>query len=142
MTARSPDEVLIVEDDFDVRRALAGILGDQGCELATAANGEEALAHIDRAGMPGLIVLDLMMPVMDGWTFGEQFSGAGLHGDEVSIIILSGFPSPSDTDLPGRVRHVAKPIRAGALQGMVKDELARVRSELPNTTQRSDSLAR
>jgi CheY-like chemotaxis protein len=60
--------ILIVDDDADVRAAIAEILTDAGYEVSCAANGAEALAQLARQP-PSAIVLDLMMPVMDGWTF-------------------------------------------------------------------------
>jgi CheY-like chemotaxis protein len=61
--------VLLVEDDFDVREALAETLRDEGYAIDCASDGEEALAVL-RAGLrPGLILLDLMMPRMSGAEF-------------------------------------------------------------------------
>jgi two-component system, OmpR family, response regulator CpxR len=61
-------QVLLVEDDPAVRESVCDVLGDCGIEVACAANGREALdaLKVDRAR---LILLDLHMPVMDGWTF-------------------------------------------------------------------------
>ncbi len=62
--------VLVVEDDPDIRGVLSDVLGDQGFAVSAAANGLEALAHLRRMYTPPkLILLDLMMPVMDGWQF-------------------------------------------------------------------------
>jgi CheY-like chemotaxis protein len=64
--------ILIVEDDRDVARLLAEILEAEGYCTAVAANGCEALNHLRTNGHPDLILLDMMMPVMDGWTFREE----------------------------------------------------------------------
>jgi CheY-like chemotaxis protein len=69
------EDVLIVEDDPTVRSSLAGILQDEGYRVATAKNGEEALAYLRAHRAPRLILLDLMMPVMDGLTFRAQQLG-------------------------------------------------------------------
>jgi CheY-like chemotaxis protein len=59
--------VLVVEDDEDIRADLTAILRVKGFEVGEAANGKEALAQLEEGHHPCLIVLDLMMPVMNGW---------------------------------------------------------------------------
>jgi CheY-like chemotaxis protein len=61
--------ILLVEDDFDVREALAETLRDEGYDVDCASDGEEALQHLRKGGRPGLILLDLMMPRMSGSEF-------------------------------------------------------------------------
>lgn len=61
--------VLIVEDDEDLRDNLALLLDLRGYNVETARHGQDALDKIDDIGPPCLVVLDLMMPVMDGWEF-------------------------------------------------------------------------
>ncbi|WP_242346669.1 response regulator [Anaeromyxobacter terrae] len=65
----SPARILVVEDDTAIRQTLAELLQDEGFEVSCAANGAEALAHLTRSVAPSVILLDLTMPVMDGWTF-------------------------------------------------------------------------
>jgi CheY-like chemotaxis protein len=64
-----PFTVLLVEDDFDVREALAETLRDEGYQVDCAADGAEALSYLRDGGKPGLILLDLMMPRMSGVEF-------------------------------------------------------------------------
>jgi CheY-like chemotaxis protein len=61
--------ILVVEDDGDIRSALCSILSDEGYEVSSASDGSEALSHLRSGGRPALILLDLMMPVMDGADF-------------------------------------------------------------------------
>jgi two-component system chemotaxis response regulator CheY len=62
--------ILVVEDDDDVREAVVEVLRAEGYETRGAANGQEALQALESTGeRPELILLDLMMPVMDGWDF-------------------------------------------------------------------------
>lgn len=61
--------VLIVEDNVLVRESLAALLHLYGYGVLEAGNGREALTLLERGITPGLILLDLMMPVMDGWQF-------------------------------------------------------------------------
>ena len=65
---QSARRVLVVDDDRTIRGFVADVLADEGYEVKTAGDGSEALA-VSREWRPDLIVLDLMMPVMDGWTF-------------------------------------------------------------------------
>jgi CheY-like chemotaxis protein len=60
--------VLVVDDDRDIRETLQELLEQEGCEVATARNGVEALSAA-RRDQPALILLDLFMPVMDGLEF-------------------------------------------------------------------------
>jgi two-component system chemotaxis response regulator CheY len=63
--------VLVVDDDPDIRELLVSVLSDDGYEAESARNGRDALEVLDR-WPADLIVLDLMMPVMDGWTFARR----------------------------------------------------------------------
>ncbi|WP_437289356.1 response regulator [Sorangium sp. So ce406] len=59
--------ILVVEDDLDIRSILSQLLVFEGYDVEEAADGAEALALLRRDQPPALILLDLMMPVMDGW---------------------------------------------------------------------------
>lgn len=63
--------ILVVEDDQDIRESVQQLLEFEGFEVHTAQNGREALEIIDHLQYPCLILLDLMMPVMNGWEFLE-----------------------------------------------------------------------
>jgi CheY-like chemotaxis protein len=63
--------ILVVEDDDAIRGLVSELLRDDGYEVRQATNGLEALEQV-RQTRPDLIVLDLMMPIMDGWEFVEQ----------------------------------------------------------------------
>ena len=65
-------EILVVEDDEAIRGLVSEVLRDDGYEVSEAANGAEALDYVNDH-RPDLIVLDLMMPVMDGWAFVERW---------------------------------------------------------------------
>lgn len=66
--------VLIVDDDEDIREILRGFLEDRGFQVALAAHGGEALAILDSID-PCLLIVDLVMPEMDGWEFLRQLEG-------------------------------------------------------------------
>jgi two-component system, cell cycle sensor histidine kinase and response regulator CckA len=74
--------LLVVEDDADIREALDGLLSMEGFRVAGCCNGREALDWLHASSKPDVIVLDLMMPVMDGW----QFRVAQKHDPELATI--------------------------------------------------------
>jgi len=89
LAPRAPCPVLIVEDDEDLRDMMAQMLSIEGFSAASVANGQEALTYLRGGGEASVILLDLRMPVMDGWAFRrEQRADAGLAG--IPIVILSG----------------------------------------------------
>lgn len=68
-TALPAKQVVIVEDDEDSRRALTNVLEDEGFSVAALSSCEAALDYLHASPRPNLIVLDLMMPGMEGWEF-------------------------------------------------------------------------
>jgi CheY-like chemotaxis protein len=68
--AESPAGILLVEDDRDVRESIAEVLAEEGYRVSVAKTGVDALEQLGKSRrLPAAIVLDLMMPVMDGWEF-------------------------------------------------------------------------
>jgi two-component system, chemotaxis family, chemotaxis protein CheY len=65
-------QILVVEDDEAIRGLVSEVLRDDGYDVTEASNGAEALEYVGEH-RPDLIVLDLMMPVMDGWQFVEAY---------------------------------------------------------------------
>jgi CheY-like chemotaxis protein len=101
-------QVLVVDDDDSIRNAIREVLTDEGYSVTTAPNGEAALGRLrDSDRPPGLILLDLMMPVMDGWQFLDRLStDPQLH--QVPVVVLSantGGPARGDVIL-----YLRKPI--------------------------------
>src|SRR5438045_1536162 len=85
--------VLLVDDDPGVRRTLARFLGRDGIAIVEADNGQQALTYLQSGGGASVIVLDLRMPVMDGFQFREeQRRDSSLAG--IPVVVLSG----ADTD--------------------------------------------
>ncbi len=93
--------ILIVEDDYDIRDALASVLELEGHDVRTASNGIEGLAEA-RNQRPDIILLDLMMPVMNGWQFrAEQKRDADLA--DVPVVVVSASGSGTVIDAAGFV---------------------------------------
>jgi signal transduction histidine kinase len=91
--------LLLVEDDSSIRLALTDMLEDEGFAVTTAINGRAALEDLRHAPPPDVIVLDLMMPVMDGWEFRvEQRSDPMLAG--IPLLAMSA-------DLSAKARAIA-----------------------------------
>jgi CheY-like chemotaxis protein len=107
--------VLVVEDDLDVRDALVQILEYEGYTVTAAANGREAMDHLRSNGRPRVILLDLMMPVMDGWQFRvEQARDPGLA--EIPVIVISaGADIERKASSMGAAGYFRKPIEVDAL---------------------------
>ncbi len=61
--------ILVVEDDTSIRELLVELLESEGYSVASAINGLEGLKFLQSEGNPDLILIDLMMPVMDGYSF-------------------------------------------------------------------------
>jgi len=100
--------VLVVDDDEQLRYVLLETMTDDGYEVEAASNGREALA-IMRRWSPDLIVLDLMMPVMDGEAFRREQLRLGL-ADRAPLIVLSAAREMRGlAERVGATAAVAKP---------------------------------
>ncbi len=87
----TPRPVLVVDDDRDIREAIADVLRDEGYDVRLAANGREALADLAHGDRPGLILLDLSMPVMSGTEFRRiQLADDALAGIPTAVISAAG----------------------------------------------------
>jgi CheY-like chemotaxis protein len=83
--------VMIVEDDPDTREMLERFLELEGFEVRTAANGQLALDALSADSASSVILLDLMMPVMNGWQFREaQVSDPKIAGIPVVVVTAAG----------------------------------------------------
>jgi CheY-like chemotaxis protein len=109
---------LVVDDDLDIRNTVAGILQDEGYQVAKAGNGQEALDYLNGPAKPRprLILLDMMMPIMDGATFREhQQRSPELAA--IPVLAFTAFGNPADvTWAAGRLN---KPLRLEALLTMI-----------------------
>jgi CheY-like chemotaxis protein len=83
--------ILIVEDDLDTREMLGRFLELEGYSVETAINGREALERLEEGARACVILLDLMMPVMDGWQFRRaQIEKQELAGIPVIVVSAAG----------------------------------------------------
>jgi len=114
--------VLVVDDDAVIRSTVAELLHDEGYEVEQAADGAEALQVVRRV-VPAAIVLDLMMPVLDGWAFVDQCRGVP-GCEDVPIVVMSathGLHETAERLHAMGVRAVmAKPFDVDALIAIVQ----------------------
>jgi len=107
--------VLLVDDDVDLRDAIADVLQGAGCEVVTAEDGGEALAKLAAVARPCLILLDLMMPRVDGWEFLRRLS-QGAWAQDLRVLVISAHPNASEANIyPGVLGTLGKPFDVGHL---------------------------
>jgi len=110
--------VLIVEDDADLREMMAQLLTIEGFNASTVANGREALEYLSHGSKPDVILLDLMMPVMDGWEFRrQQQADPSLAG--VPVIVLSALDQSRAGDVDAAA-FLKKPLDFDRLVQLVR----------------------
>ena len=101
--------VLIVEDDIDLREAYTMILKSEGIDVFSADNGISAIKLLNEKGDPGIIFLDLRMPVMDGVEFLKEYEPSKHPSTE--IIVFSNYDAKKEIDMAyelGAKRYVLK----------------------------------
>jgi CheY-like chemotaxis protein len=115
--------VLIIEDDPAIRESLAELLQEVGYGVSEARNGAEGLRQAAEE-RPDLILLDLMMPAMNGWEFrAAQREDASLV--DIPVIVISAFsPSQSAEGLGEVAAHFSKPLDVMALLEAVRRSAA------------------
>jgi CheY-like chemotaxis protein len=117
MTSRP---ILIVDDDKDVRSALAELLEGEGYVVAGAPDGGEALRMMRGGLHPAVILLDLMMPGMDGWDFRtEQERDPAFARVPVVIVSASGFSHESITTQFRPAAFIPKPLERTKLLDVI-----------------------
>lgn len=98
--------VLVVDDDDLVREVVAAVLSGTGYEVEPARNGAEALDLVAERGPFHLILLDVQMPVLDGWS---TIEGLRARGCDTPIVMMSGHATESEALWGGAEALLAKP---------------------------------
>ncbi len=130
--------VLLIEDDPSIRTTLAEMLGDEGYVVTTATQGREALEMLRASAAPDAIVLDLMMPVMDGWEFRiEQRADPLLAG--IPLLAMSADLSPKARAIAADA-YVRKPIDFPELVRLIQDIVGRATRQRLATADRMAAL--
>jgi CheY-like chemotaxis protein len=111
--------VLVIEDNAEVRRVVVDFLAEAGYEVAQAENGAVALDVLaEMAKPPCLVLLDCMMPVMNGPEFMEVVR-AGHRLAPLPIVVMSG--TAGEDELPGAQRYLRKPLPLLSLLKVVEE---------------------
>jgi len=106
-----PASILLVDDDPDIRSAVKEFLHHEGFTVVPAPNGADALNTLRTGFRPNVIVLDIMMPVMDGWDFrAAQLADPSLRDIPVIVISASGFGRDTLRSQLRTFEVVSKPI--------------------------------
>ena len=133
-------KILVIEDDADIRTLLRAALGFRGYTVVTCANGREGIATFSEQGCAfGLIIVDLMMPVMNGWEFMEALEGVEIRSasGKMPVVVMSGMgKSEIAVGLKPEVEFLRKPIQLPDLFATVErlfvsSESKDVRAEIP-----------
>lgn len=107
--------VLIIDDETDLLILMKEILEEKKLVIKTATNGQVALDLISKEGLPDAILLDMKMPVMDGWTFARKFSD--IYGRSVPIILMTGEEESSVRAMAiGADTYLGKPLDMKAVE--------------------------
>jgi len=118
----APALILLVEDDFILRSALSELLRDEGYAVESAANGVEALRRVLQPPRPSLVLLDIMMPHMDGLTFRATQLALPAVADIPAIVISAVDPIRRVTGLRF-ASALTKPIDTARLLDSIKSTL-------------------
>ncbi|HYR94860.1 MAG TPA: response regulator transcription factor [Methylomirabilota bacterium] len=108
--------VLVVEDDADLRELCAIVLRDAGHEVVEARDGAQAFDRMKTE--PSAVVLDLLMPVVDGYEFLKQIRSSSRYAS-VPVIVVSGTASGKWSLRVGADRYLAKPFDVDVLTSLV-----------------------
>jgi CheY-like chemotaxis protein len=111
--------ILVVEDDGDIAHLLESILQLQGYEVALAANGLEGLEHVS-SHLPDLILLDMKMPIMDGWEFAKAFREKHDHLVPIVVVTAAGDAREWAHQVEAKA-WVGKPFQLNQLLSVVEE---------------------
>jgi CheY-like chemotaxis protein len=115
------EPVLVIDDDAAICEALTPLLVEEGYRVVTAGNGSEALQRLRSGLRPCAILLDLMMPVMDGWDFrAEQMRDPEIADIPVIIVTAAGFTAKTVMAQLGAADFVNKPPPPKALLDAIR----------------------
>ena len=110
--------VLVIDDDPGIRRLMTAFLKLEGFAPVAATNGQEALAYLRDGGAANVILLDLRMPVMDGWTFRREQRRDPAIAD-IPVVVLSGADAERAPELEAAA-WFEKPVSVPQVIGAVR----------------------
>lgn len=128
--------ILVVDDEEDVRTLISRILAEKGYEVDQARNGEEALERL-QARRPDLMVLDLMMPEVDGWEVLRRLRALPDPPPVVIVTALGDYSALSRGIREGASAYVIKPFRFNELLATCQGVLASAEKKAPSQERRA-----
>ena len=118
-TDQKKKSILIIEDDPDILLALKTFLEVEGYAVRTAENGFEALKLLNDGEMPNLILLDMKMPVMNGWQFAIEFLAKHDHLSPIVVMTAAADAKQRAKDIDA-IGWVSKPFELDELMKVVR----------------------
>ncbi len=122
MTGGRRKLVLVVDDEQEILDVAALVLEDEGYAVKTASNGQKALGVIAEQ-VPDLILLDMRMPVLDGWGFVREYRSRYDHSVPIVVITAAASAAKRAEEI-GAVGYLEKPFDIDALVGVVRRSFA------------------
>lgn len=110
--------VLIVDDDADIREMMELILRGEGHQVVTAADGGEALSLLAKGLLPNVVVLDLMMPGMNGWDFRSRMLSDPRMA-AIPTVVVTGDQTASRRSPELKATILSKPFSVDDLLGAI-----------------------
>lgn len=111
--------ILIVEDDRDIRDVLAEILAEEGYQVLVAEDGADGLRRLAEGPQPDLILLDLMMPRMDGYQFREEQRKNPAWSAIPLVLLTAGVETSDKITALGALDVVRKPVKIDFLLELI-----------------------
>jgi CheY-like chemotaxis protein len=118
-TMTSAEHILVVEDDRELRETLCEALEMEGYVAIGAENGRAALRHLAAGARPCLILLDLMMPVMDGWAFRQELLKDPARAAIPVVVMTAATPARAAAVDSRAILY--KPLHMGAVVDLVQE---------------------
>lgn len=113
--------ILLVEDNLEIRASLRDLLEYEGFEVHEAADGKVALDLLRAGVSPALLLLDLMMPVLDGWEVLATLRGGGPEArPQLPVVVLSGVDEAEQVASRYGLDAVAKPVDVERLLSLAR----------------------
>jgi len=125
-----PKSLLVVEDDPDHRAVLRDMLEEEGYKVDTAVHGQDALSRLGSGPLPDLILLDMLMPVMDGWAFMSALKERPILAG-IPVLVTSAGGDRVLSSAPVAAGYLAKPLSRTSLVETIGWCLWRRRTSTP-----------
>ena len=119
MKSVTPKKIFVIEDDQDILYAVKIFLESEGYIVYTAENGFEAMEALKKSGVPHLILLDMKMPIMNGWEFAIEFLDKHDHLSPIVVMTAAADAEQRAKDISA-IGWIEKPFKLDALLKKIK----------------------